>query len=1631
MIGRRHIAGWPSALLTAGSSRPSWRKSDGSSSSPARGGPGWLEHRPGPAWEGKAARFAALALLAIGVPALLALLVSLYPDRRPTPMLVLCVTGYNAPCPPNAFAAEDAARFEQAYADYDNLKLTFPPTEPGNSSDFLKCVGDFLATAQPGGPGEAGEKTVLIYLSAHGVVNDQGQPCLLLPNHNPLDAQTWLPIKDLLLALSNANRARSGSTVLLLDANRIDDAWRMGIVANAFTSALERLLAKAPPQRCVILSAASGLQQAVAGPELSGTPFGYFAARGLRGDADAEGDANEIVSMRELADYLAKHVDAWTSRRRGMRQRPRCLMGGDLDIELADVAGRAEIPVQSWESPIDQQSFQWCFEEVGQLERARAYASSPLEWAKIQYLLERLDAESFAGRAYAPMARDTLNSLRETLDDLKNKAPHRELKPYSLAMQDRLGAAPPAPDLKEVWQAWLKDRTQTQVPPGNDAAASFIWSEFSTSAGSLKSDDIEAGLDFCKIAGNATHIDFTEIALLRLLKEYADWSSSALEAGVPRRFLAARRESENLAAPEDPRQHYVLARRMAPLDETLATALDQILVGDGASLADAERTCETLLGDGPQSYHQAALLSERVLRGLKVRDNALAVAIPLNQWLMRRAKFDEETRSTAADQQFVNDALELSSCLDQLLAATTNDDRDGSEERLQKLTAKVESDTQRLQGLYAKRLAQVATEEGGSPEEVAVESQQLLRCPIQIEDVRSQLHENWFAARTQQSPEDPQDSAGVFDVDAEHKHDLKFLHWLATDGLEPLRQAIDDQRFQFPAAERDEASTPMAVGEGSSPDDIELALADLGGRIRHRLLVVDDDCRRLCDRAATDLANRPSGEARLRFSRADLLCRLMGPLAGDALEFGNDEAPTAMLQRLDSQAWIVWHGNRLLDDCWGVTSSPSDAPSYFVAAAATALDEADQLFPEGQFGVRQLRSRSQELEVAVNNWQPLTANDLFVVDEGAGVVSHSLTFNGSKAIRPGRAAVYLSDELGELVETLQQGSANIRRVGVSMLDTAELHPQLNAKLLGNSPVLYANALFRGHVKQGVFSIGRGVLVNWQKSDARDATVVVSGDSKQISQIVFIIDCSLSMEREGRARLKRGREVLGTILNQLVEQGGQFHVGLILYGRRAGWIETPEGSRRYEVKYLDVKSYNGAPGNDVEVVYKPQLLNKAYAAKINGFLLNADALGETPLYLSLLTALDQFLGLPGSRHIIAITDGVNDVAIDPRFPVTARTAQDVLKALANHAKTRIDVVEFGVDANNRNDHEQEIWSKGQEELKAITESPLSGGKWTPAKDAGKLKDVLLDSLRLDRYRIRRAGVDDEADPKYSELGSTTELAPKSPTKYIVTLQTNAPTPAEIQIEGGEALEVVYRPPPENRLVYPIYGTNKSEADDMRQKQSIGGFLIAAHVPLWHFADPDPVFRISIQSGDEMRFSRRPQVIWARIQPEDTTDEDSPRSYYFLDRVYEPGLPVPMLNLRARGWPGEDFARVNLTFAMDADALPAKVIPIPQVGDKPYEVQGATLKVRSELAEGGYQVVVEEEHPGDDVDFPLHLQLDPTPESVSRTFFESNRSAHHVFRYDVEPKDPTLRVLTRSQIEAGGVSVEFDRVRLPRR
>ncbi|RIK86320.1 MAG: hypothetical protein DCC67_02905 [Planctomycetota bacterium] len=1548
-----------------------------------------------------------------GIPALLLAWIWLFPDRRPTPLLVVAVSDYGAPLPPNALAAEDAANFQRVLGDYDNIRLA-ESAAPRNSAALLEAVEGFFNRVTPGGPAK---DVALIYCSAHGVVNDQGAPCLLLPEHDPLDAASWLPVAELLAAIDQAAAARDCRAVVMLDSQRIDQHWRLGVAVNTFSLALEELLAESPRRRCAVLAAASGLETAAAAPEIGATTFGHFVLRGLRGQADREGDADGVVTLAELERYVAGHVDAWSARYRGVRQRPK-LLGGDAgELRLADVAGTAEVRTQTWTPPVDRNAFRRLFEQVGGLERAQAFVARPMEWAKITYLVERLDAEAFAGSAYASMARATLTELNATIAEL---AAAQEggygFEAPSLAMYRRTRGAPPLAGLNEAWAAWLQD---PNAKPAADyaAAAEFVWRQSIAGEAPIPLESIDKGLQFCRLAGQPPDDDFTELGLLRLLRAGVDWGSAPLADGAPRALLAARHQAEELAACEDPRQHYLLGGRIRELDAAWNAALDGVLIGDDDSLHRASERLTTLTSEGPQGYRQLRSDAELALRALRARDAALAAALEFNQFSLRRSRWSLPQRADHGQiDSLVDDALELSRLLDDAMASDPAAPPLTSD-RLATLVDRLEACLGGLRANYSQRVAAVAVEEAGSQAQTANEGPQLLRCLVGFDEARTRLHDLWSAKLTSPAPAVAPAAAPPPSGD-----DLAYLRWCATAGIAPWQRLLADDRYGSALAANDAAPATPVIGEDSPQEEVLRAIAALGARMRHALRQAPAACQQSIDQSTSMLATEPARVARGGYSQADVTSRLLAPLAAGALRFAAGETPPELLKKLDVQAWLAWHGHRVLDDCWGTLAVEPPARGPYFEAAAGIADDVERLNPEASQEATRLRNRLQALRVLMEEWDPLVVQDLFVAGEPGSLVKQRIEFRGEPKLQSGEAALFLTDDDGKLFETYSPTSLAVRRTGVDARQDADLSAQLQPEAIGDVPLLYANALFRGHVQQKVFSIGRGVVVDWQRPAAAEATVVVRGDSKQVSQIVFVVDCSASMQEGNWNKLQQGVEALGLILDKLVQRGDSYRVAVVFYGRRAGWKSASSS----EVKRNPAAPWNGQPGNDVEPAFPLTPLNRRVCEDVKALLGKARPWGETPLYLALVRAVDEFdFGAEGPCHLIALTDGVNDVARDqPISPDERKTHVDVSNKLASvRPRVKLDIIEFGGKAVKPQENRKR--DTGLAELRAIVEGATPRGSFEPVADAASLAEKLENSLRLDRYRVQAADGTPAAggESPWRELGEETRLGPlEAATPFTVTLRTHTDATAAIEVEGGEAVSLVYERPPANRLLFPVY-----EADDQRGPlQPVAGRLVASHMPKLQLADP--VFRASIQSGDERLFSRRPDVVWARIQ---SAEQGDPRAYYFFDPQYEAGHPVPMLALRARGWTGGKFARVELCFAMDAGRLPAEWTPIPPAGSASLEVHGATLQVRSEVAASGVQFVVDEQHQGDGQHYPLHIQLAPMPDSIGRTFFDSNRTARHVFRYSAQPADLKLRALTRRQIEAAGGAVVFERVELPRR
>ena len=121
---------------------------------------------------------------------------------------------------------------------------------------------------------------MLIYVSAHGVVNRDGEPCLLVEDSSPLDAATWLPVKNLCERICEVKPDERTRKVLVLDCNRIEVSGQCGLLYNSFAEQLKDLvenkLDKKVCRNLVVLNSTSPGEVAWAAPELGGSAFGYF-----------------------------------------------------------------------------------------------------------------------------------------------------------------------------------------------------------------------------------------------------------------------------------------------------------------------------------------------------------------------------------------------------------------------------------------------------------------------------------------------------------------------------------------------------------------------------------------------------------------------------------------------------------------------------------------------------------------------------------------------------------------------------------------------------------------------------------------------------------------------------------------------------------------------------------------------------------------------------------------------------------------------------------------------------------------------------------------------------------------------------------------------------------------------------------------------------------------------------------------------------------------------------------------------------------------------------------------------------------------------------------------------------------
>ncbi|MEO1498414.1 MAG: vWA domain-containing protein [Planctomycetota bacterium] len=1576
---------------------PDWRTGNQQPTGGGSSGGGWSQQSGRGVWTHTATRTVSLLLLAGTLAGLLFYWGDLIRrDKPPAPLLVLAPSGYRAPAPPNALVAEDVDQFVSTFDGYRNVRVEKPDGDIATSEGFLLTLGDFLRNHRPS---ETHPRPAIIYLNAIGLVNRKGEPCLLLPDHAPLDDSSWLPWSKVVEKVRET-RQRDAAVLLLLDAQHLDTDWSLGVIQNGFTPLVREQLANEDDPRLLVIAAASGLQTRLAHPATACSPFAHYASAGLRGGADEDNDS--AIAASELAAYLRREVNAWALRHAGRAQTPALMGRKDVDLLVAEVADFVDPPaLRSGRESTDNSApandplaeYWAALKELSGQRLVR-----PLEFARVTRTLRRLDSELLAGRAYQPRIPNAFGDLRSDLDTLRQGQRYEPTPCVGSLHQRRLwpgsnaSKGPTTSELRDAYAAWVKKPDEVTQFPAYADRLTAVWAE-------LLQEPFDAELAAATTSyldrpiGDRPAIDFYEATLLRVVAAHADLDNDDVAARAQQLFAATDR-AEPAATPPRPAVAPMLAPLHRELDAAFGRALDLLLIADRASLADFDETLRQITNRSRTVQE----LTADVVAAADMRDDSLAFAMFAGEWAQRLASIEPTRKARELFEKRVGELLDDSEALGAALRNRPMDaDRSAWESFRKELvtaTQSVSSSLRTLRQAYRERVGKLAAQEQGSLVATRPLRETLLAHPLKIDS-------GWMGLRSMHLTAAGESDADAIDQRAAEDH----LEWLA-GSRHPLERVL---------------KLPVRPAFQADSDAARLRrLSSLGGDVRDAIAACGAEIEKQRQATTNRLSKPGLIGARVPLAQADAALRSLIVIAGGRLGAVGKSNAFAELRRFDTHAWSLRQAEQTTRSMW--RSDPKEDAAWFYEAAMDRVRAAEGAFPAaGSVATAERRRQAQDVAKRLADWRPLLSNDVFLPDGKTRVVTplsaQGLGTNNTDAT----AAVEVRLPSGVRVPFDNETS----RVRLPVIGTDSLELDVASPTITKAGGLGVYTVLRGHMYTARVALRRGDTVVYKKPRRPPATVKVSGNQSTTTNLYFIVDCSRTMNpKVGPGDLGKAGDALIATLDDLKSQGGENRAALFFYGRRAAL----KGGKAPKVAHLRNTDFQGHPGDDVELAIPLTSLNQFFP-EAKRKLSDAQPYGLTPLYNAIVEAIEEAASrgvADDRRRVVVLTDGLDnpgkslsypvlDTLGEPRRVTRIRSTKsfEIVRRLERLGgnRPRVDILLFDGRAPEARDENSR---QGVRELREI--ATASGGSVVEAGadgDAGVwLEDQLREALGVENFVVEPIENDDR-QPVEAPLGGVAELA-AGPGRYRVRLvKSGLETP--IEVEGGEAFRF------EGRGGRLISATHSKE----RGNQDVGPYRVFSHVPESR-GDAGVVYQFSMTDPDDASVPPRPAVVWAKLSlPRRAgSGEDGRRPKYFLDRFFASKTPVPVLELWAEGWPNRT-TKAEIHFAMTAPK--GKLFEVGRPGAVGvHPVVDATLNVVSRLTENdGLEVEVRVTH-DEDTDYPLHVSTAPEADRVARSFSEATREAVHTFGYELDPRDVTVRVLTPDQIsqsETGG-RVEFE-------
>ncbi len=1476
-----------------------------------------------------------------------------------TPLIVVAGTEYEWPLPPNAWAREDVDRFQELHGKTIDVVEVSADWNAGENAllDFKERLSQAILR-------RSGASAVMIYISMHGVVDGNGNPCLIPPGGSPLDDTSWIRVRTLLDAIKNLPPKTSElEKILILDCNRIQTNWSLGVLDNTFAGSLKKEVLKAEVKNLVVLNSVSPGQVGWSGRELGGSAFGHFFHLALTGKADANRDRR--ITVDELYKYLQLEVNEWAISHRGAPQEPMLIPEAGAHRRFVVWAPANDDVSQPFvpDPRVSLAELQELWKGHDALRTRKAIRYAPVKFQSIQNRLLWLEQLNQAGRAYSNRAYELKDELKDDLETVRagslETGGENVLAKAHSALQESLGISQP-------------DTTS----PGADGSGALLPNEFVFSQHWQRT-----------VASDEGASSEPERA-----KAFAD-------------VLAVLKLGEKVAVPNDERVASWIRRSVAKGDRERRLAEDALLAGDFEQAVEKSKEAD-------RAYISAQEFAEQVADAYELRDQALAELPYLSKWLIE-GPLDHGDASAAETAQVK--LLQLIDDLTLLGEQLSQPDYLPSENLVS-----VRDNVDWLRELFDTDVMKLTGDERWTPE-THQRMQAVLATPLIEASQRYKLLSSFSSKEvpTGPSPGERLSLDGVNSMERRRMPKHPAVQLLITPLVVTASTASGGNR----TLEESSDSFRVTTKSDTEVDPTALTWAKQGEAVRKRLQELPNIYRKSGPTAGGDAMAEWQATLVVQ-SRQERLARSAAawvrPRKFDPVAHRRSFDKQSLLLWHAERTLQDFRGPIGLQN----ESFFRVAARQYLQDMSLYGDEVPALARRSNELQTQLEDANFSLEIQIENVLLVDPTDSvqtqLILRPGN---SRSAVASGrmSLFVRSADQRLAVQFEASSNGDGRDAASDDSLRGVVAFPLTEKVSLELRGDQLAvYGPRLDVVAAFRGHEVTApwlVQTIG-GVTVDFEIPAEMRTTVRVKGTRRQRKSFVFVLDCSDSMKQKTGVeatdsqriqRLELAKSALQGMLDQLAGESDT-RVGVRFFGHRVGWSTTEPVRVLRRQDYAKLIPPELAPSEDVELILPLGRFDSLLAGQVEELFSSVAPWGQTPLYRALVDAIGDFEkdDPDTEKHIIVITDGVNyqfTPSASGQFEAPRPVSINDVVAAWKKQTPFIHLVGFGIP-------EQEVPAAERAYRDLIART--SGTYETSAAEAQLLLRKLDQLLAKSTYEIldvsgENVAVPIERDGNLADaaaaapLGQTLAIrpAPQAAGNYTVVCQQLRES---ILLRGGEAAEFELSADG-RRLESLSYLTGSPRFGQLVARGTTVGDQFGVHRPV---IENDGVrFEFSLQNPRQ-RFTARPAEIWIEVTPLDSDDKSVSSPYTFYDGVFASDVPVPLLRWLAKGWP-DQAPKLRVDCWYKTTPTPADVIVgASRISNAPAErltfaeFPGVEFQLESISTEAGLQIRVVEWHGENSAGVgTLKVDLARPADStlplkrVIRTFDPDKRVAAHVF------------------------------------